>query len=112
MTTDQRKYLSAYDYWFKNEPGLQKIHTKKFITDVLLSLFPVLSLFMVLAIGVAHVRHQKAYIYLFLFLSIIGYYGLSIGIVNRLGYYTIPLVVLGWLALTYPYYRRKIVRRF
>lgn len=112
MTTDQRKYLSAYDYWFNNEPGLQKIHTKKFITDVLLSLFPVLSLFMVLAIGVAHVRHQKAYIYLFLFLSIIGYYGLSIGIVNRLGYYTIPLVLLGWLAMTYPYYRRKIVNRF
>lgn len=112
MTTDQRKYLSAYDYWFNNEPGLQKIHTKKFITDVLLSLFPVLSLFMVLAIGVAHVRHQKAYIYLFLFLSIIGYYGLSIGIVNRLGYYTIPLVLLGWLAMTYPYYRRKIVSRF
>ncbi len=112
MTTDQRKYLSAYDYWFNNEPGLQKIHTKKFITDVLLSLFPVLSLFMVLAIGVAHVRHQKAYIYLFLFLSIIGYYGLSIGIVNRLGYYTIPLVLLGWLAVTYPYYRRKIVSRF
>ncbi len=112
MTTDQRKYLSAYDYWFNNEPGLQKIHTKKFITDVLLSLFPVLSLFMVLAIGVAHVRHQKAYIYLFLFLSIIGYYGLSIGIVNRLGYYTLPLVLLGWLAMTYPYYRRKIVSRF
>lgn len=112
MTTDQRKYLSAYDYWFNNEPGLQKIHTKKFITDVLLSLFPVLSLFMVLAIGVAHVRHQKAYIYLFLFLSIIGYYGISIGMVNRLGYYTLPLVLLGWLAMTYPYYRRKIVSRF
>jgi lipopolysaccharide export system permease protein len=112
MTTDQRKHLSAYDYWFNNEPGLQKIHTKKFITDVLLSLFPVLSLFMVLAIGVAHVRHQKAYIYLFLFLSIIGYYGISIGMVNRLGYYTLPLVLLGWLAMTYPYYRRKIVSRF
>ncbi|MGB5965815.1 MAG: LptF/LptG family permease [Sulfurimonadaceae bacterium] len=112
MTTDQRKYLSAYDYWFKNEPGLQKIHTKKFISDVLLSLFPVLSLFMALAIGVAHVRHQKAYIYLFLFGSIILYYGISIGMVNRLGYYTIPLVLIGWLAVTYPYYRRKIVSRF
>ncbi len=112
MTTDQRKYLSAYDYWFNNEPGLQKIHTKKFISDLMLSLFPLLSLFMVLAIGVAHVRHQKAYIYLFLFLSIVGFYGLSIGLVNVLGYYTLPVVLGSWLAVTYPYYRRKIVSRF
>jgi len=112
MTTDQRKYLSAYDYWFNNEPDLQIIHTKKFISDLLLSLFPILSLFMVLAIGVAHVRHQKAYIYLFLFVSILFYYGISIGLVSRLGYYTIPLLILGWLTITYPYYRRKIVRRF
>ncbi len=112
MTTDQRQHLSAYDYWFNNEPKLQKIHTKKLISDILLSLFPLLSLFMVLAIGVAHVRHQKAYIYLFLFGSIILYYGLSIGLVNSLGYYTIPVVFLGWLGVTYPYYRRKIVRRF
>lgn len=112
MTTDQRKYLSAYDYWFNNEPDLQKIHTKKFISDLLLSLFPLLSLFMILAIGVAHVRHQKAYIYLFLFLSIIGFYGMSIGLVNALGYYTLPVVLGIWLAITYPYYRRKIVSRF
>jgi len=112
MTTDQRKYLSAYDYWFNNEPGLQKIHTKKFISDLLLSLFPLLSLFMVLAIGVAHVRHQKAYIYLFLFASIVFYYGTSIGLVGKLGYYTIPVVIFTWLGFSYPYYRRKIVSRF
>ncbi len=112
MTTDQRKYLNAYDYWFNNEPGLQKIHTKKFISDLLLSLFPLLSLFMVLAIGVAHVRHQKAYIYLFLFASIVFYYGTSIGLVGSLGYYTIPVVIFSWLGLSYPYYRRKIVSRF
>jgi lipopolysaccharide export system permease protein len=112
MTTDQRKYLSAYDYWFNNEPGLQVIHTKKLISNILLALFPPLSLFMVLAIGVAHVRHQKAYIYLFLFGSIILYYGTSIGLVNSLGYYTIPAVIGLWLAVTYPYYRRKIVNRF
>ena len=112
MTSNQRPYLSAYDYWFNNEPRLQKIHTKKLITDTLLALFPILSLFMVLAIGVAHVRHQKAYIYLFLFLSVISYYGMSIGLVSRLGYYTLPVVIISWLGVTYPYYRRKIVNRF
>ena len=112
MTTDARPYLSAYDYWFHNKPSLQVIHTKKFISDVLLALFPLLSLFMVLAIGVAHVRHQKAYIYLFLFASIIVYYGASLGLVGKLGYYTLPVVIVTWLTLTYTYYRRKIVQRF
>ncbi len=112
MTSNQRPYLSAYDYWFNNEPKLQKVHTKKLITDLLLALFPIVSLFMVLAIGVAHVRHQKAYIYVFLFLSVIIYYGMSLGLVGKLGYYTIPLVLVSWLGVTYPYYRRKIVSRF
>ncbi|MBU1642752.1 LptF/LptG family permease [bacterium] len=112
MTTDQRKYLSAYDYWFNNEPDLQVIHTKKFISDVLLALFPILSIFMIMAIGIAHVRQQKGYVYLFLFASVILYYGLSIGLVNALGYYTIPVVISFWLAVTYSYYRRKIVHRF
>ena len=112
MTTNQKEYLSSYNYWFHNEPNRQHVYTKRFISNFLLSLFPVLSLFMVLAIGVAHVRHQKAYIYVFLFLSIIGYYGLSIGLAAKLGFYTIPLVIVGWLAVTYPYYRRKIISRF
>jgi len=112
MTTDQRKYLSAYDYWFNNEPRLQEIHTKKLISDILLALFPLLSLFMIIAIGVAHVRHQKGYIFLYLFLSVILYYGMSIGLVNSLGFYTFPLVLIVWLAITYTYYRRKIVSRF
>ena len=112
LRIDQREYLSAYDYWFHNVPDTQIIHTKKFISDTLLSLFPILSLFMVLAIGVAHVRHQKAYIYLFLFVSIAFYYGISLGLVNILGYYTIPFLIIIWFSITYPYYRRKIVRRF
>lgn len=112
MTTNQRAYLSAYDYWFNNEPRLQKIHTKKLITDVLIALFPLMSLFMVLAIGIAHVRHQKAYIYLYIFVSFILYYGMSSGLVNTLGFYTIPVVLSSWLIVTYSYYRYKIVRRF
>ncbi len=112
MTTDQRQYLSAYDYWFNNVEDLKALHKKKFIEDSLIALFPLLSLFMVLAIGVAHVRHQKAYIYLFLFLSIALYFGLSIAYAGKLGYYALIIIPFLWLLATYPYYRRKIVSRF
>jgi len=110
--SDQRAYLSAYDYWFHNEKDLMALHKKKFLEDSLISLFPLLSLFMVLAIGVAHVRHQKAYIYLFLFLSIVLYFGLSMGFAGKLGFYALAVIPFVWLSITYPYYRRKIVRRF
>lgn len=112
LRTDQRDYLSAYDYWFNNEPDLQVIHTKKFITDTLLALFPVLSLFMVLAIGVAHVRHQKGYIYLYLFSSIILYFAMSLTLQNHLGYYAIITVIVVWLLLSYTLYRQKVLKRF
>ncbi len=112
MTAKQMKYLNAYDYWFNNEPSAQEKLTKRLISQINIALFPILSIFMVLAIGVAHVRHQKAYIYLYLFVSFVLYYGFSFGLVGPLGFYAIPAVVIGWLAVTYPYYRRKIVSRF
>ena len=113
MTTNHKEHRSAYDYWFNNEdPVIHRRITKKLITQINIALFPVLSLFMVLAIGIAHVRHQKAYIYLNIFVSFILYYGMSSGLVNKLGFYTIPVVVFSWLIVTYSYYRYKIVSRF
>ena len=113
MTTNHKEHRSAYDYWFNNEdPVIHRRITKKLITQINIALFPVLSLFMVLAIGIAHVRHQKAYIYLNIFVSFILYYGMSSGLVNKLGFYTIPVVVFSWLVVTYSYYRYKIVSRF
>ncbi len=113
MSTNQKEHRSAYDYWFNNSsPIKHRRITKKLITQINLSLFPMLSLFMVLAIGIAHVRHQKAYIYLYIFVSFSLYYGLSTGLISKLGFYTIPVVVFSWLIVTYAFYRHKIVRRF
>lgn len=112
MTSNQRPYLSAYNFWFHNTPSIQKVHVKKFSENALIALFPLLSLFMVLAIGIAHVRHQKAYIYVYIFLSIAIYFGLSLGLSGALGYYNILLVPIVWLILSYAFYRRKIVSRF
>ena len=82
------------------------------ITDTLLSLFPLISLFLVASIGIVHMRHQKARIYLYLFLGILIYYGATLLLQKAFGYYTIPLVAFSWLILTYILYRRTIVARF
>ena len=82
------------------------------ITNTLISLFPVMGLFMALAIGIVHARHQKSYVYLNLFISIVIFYGATLGLQGALGYYTIPAVALTWLIVTYTIYRRTIVKKF
>ncbi|MDD2905317.1 MAG: LptF/LptG family permease [Sulfurimonas sp.] len=110
MKTDLTKYRTPLDYWLSNE----RKESKKYmlITDTLLSLFPLISLFLVASIGIVHMRHQKARIYLYLFLGILIYYGATLLLQKAFGYYTIPLVAFSWLILTYILYRRTIVARF
>ena len=110
MKTDLRPYHTPLEFWL--DPDRRENKIKMFITDTLLSIFPVASLFAVLAMGIAHVRHQKGYIYLWLFISMLVYYTATAGLQEALGFYTIPAVAFSWLAVTYAIYRRKIVARF
>lgn len=110
MTTSLTKYRTPVEYWTSEDRRESKTHM--FITDVLLSIFPVISLFLVASIGVVHVRHQKGRVYLYLFLGILLYYGATLGLQGIFVFYTIPIVALIWLAVTYVIYRKKIVARF
>jgi len=104
------EYESAYGYWTsKRKKSLKK---KMLITNTLISLFPLLSLFFVASISIVHARDQKAKIYLYLFLGIAVYYGLAFGLHKPLGFYTIPLVIVLWTSATYALYRKTIVARF
>jgi lipopolysaccharide export system permease protein len=110
MKTDLATYKSPLEYWLSNDRKESKIHM--LITDTLLSLFPLLSLFLVASIGVVHVRHQKGRIYLYLFLGVLLYYGSTLGLQKVLVYYTIPTVAILWLVATYTLYKKTIVARF
>ncbi|MBU1658424.1 LptF/LptG family permease [bacterium] len=110
MTTDLTTYKTPLEYWLSEDRRENKIHM--FITDILLSIFPMISLFLVASIGIVHVRHQKGRIYLYLFLGILLYYGATIGLQKVLMFYTIPLVSIVWLAATYFIYKKNIVSRF
>ncbi len=110
MSTDLTTYRTPLQYWKSEHRRENKKHM--FITDTLLSLFPVLSLFLVAAIGIVHVRHQKGRVYLYLFLGIVIFYGATIALQSILSFYTIGVVALAWLLATYLYYRKTIVARF
>jgi len=110
LSTHLTPYRSTLDYWRSDERAKQK--KRMFITDALLSIFPLISLFLIVSLGVVHARHQKSYIYLFLFLSVALYYGAILLLQDKLSFYTIPTVAFAWFVLTYLLYRRTIVKRF
>nr|WP_321265443.1 LptF/LptG family permease [uncultured Sulfurimonas sp.] len=110
MATDLTTYKSPLEYWLSDDRKESKTHMM--ITDTLLSLFPLISLFLVASIGIVHVRHQKGRIYLYLFVGILIFYGTTLGLQKALVFYTIPAVGLSWLIITYVIYKKTIVARF
>ncbi len=110
LDTDQTTYKSVFDYWTNNDKREKK--DRLLITNTLLSLFPLLSLFLIIALGVVHARHQKRWIYLWLFLSIVGFYAAAIVIQKWLGFHTIWVVALAWSLLGYGFYQKLVGNRF
>ena len=110
MKTNLDKYESPTEYWFPQKPSIKK--KKKFITNTLFTLFPVLSLFLIASIGIVHVRHQRGKVYLSLFLGIIIYYALAITLQLAISWYAIPTLVFGWFITTYILYKKTIVAKF
>jgi lipopolysaccharide export system permease protein len=110
MQTDLRRYRTPLEFWL--DPDRRESKRRMFITDMMLSLFPLAGLFAALSMGIAHVRHQKGYIYLWLFVSMLVYYVSTTALQDLIGFYTIPVVLGVWLVATYTIYRRKILARF
>lgn len=110
MSSEETIYRDALDYWTNSD--LRERKDQRLITNTLLSLFPLISIFLVIALGVVHARHQKRWIYLWLFLSIIVFYSASILIQKWLGFHTIWVVTLAWVIITYSFYKRLVGQRF
>ena len=110
LSTKLITYESPTKYWFSD---IDKKKKKKWIIIYsILCLFPIAVIFLSLSFGIVHIRHQKSKIYLYMFLTTIVYYGLSIGLYKSLGYYTIPLVLTLFSVFSYTVYIKKIVNKF
>ncbi len=110
FTSRLKEYKSAIDYWTSEDK--KKKRTATLISNILLSLFPLLSLFLILSISVVHARHQKSKIYFYLFLGILVYFSASLWLQKVLVFYAIPVVIVAWLSSTYYLYRKIVVARF
>ena len=110
MQTNLNKYQTPMEYWLTDAASKKK--NRMLVTDILFSLFPVLSLFLIASIGIVHARHQKGKVYLFLFLGILTYDALTLALQPILSFYTIPILIISWIIATYILYRKHIVAKF
>lgn len=111
IKSDSNFYTNTLEYWTAS-PTDQKFRSRLLITNALLSLLPTLSLFLIVALGVVHARHQKRWIYLWLFISIIIFYSCAIIAQQALGFHAIWVVTFSWLIGTYLIYKRLVGNRF
>ncbi|MDP1785083.1 MAG: LptF/LptG family permease [Sulfuricurvum sp.] len=110
MERNPNVYNGILGYW--NTYKEEKFKQQMLITNTLLSIFPLLSIFLIIALGVVHARHQKRWIYLWLFLSIVTFYAVTILLQKWFEFWTIPIVAILWLTVTYYLYRRLVGNRF
>lgn len=110
LQTSLDEYKAPIEYWFMDKSS--KKRAKSFTINTLIAIFAPISLFLAMSLGVVNTRHQKAKIYLFLFLSIMLYYALAIILEIYTSYLAIPILLSLWLSLTYAIYKNSIAKRF
>ena len=110
MKTSLKEYKKPLEYWMSKDNYSKK--KRMFITDTILGLFPILSLFLVASIGIVHARHQKSRVYLYLFIGVVIFYGAALGLHKPLSFYAIPIVIALWTVSTFMIYKKNIVNRF
>lgn len=110
LNSETMLYRDTLDYWTNDE--LRERKDQRLTTNTLLSLFPILSIFLIIALGVVHARHQKRWIYLWLFLSIVVFYSAAIILQKSIGFHTIWVVAFAWVFITYGFYKRLVGSRF
>ena len=110
LNADLMKNESIIEYWTSDYRRNNK--DRKLILGTMFSLFSVASLFLVLTIGIVHSRHQKSFLYLYIFLGLMFYFLPTLALQKPLHFMTIPVVLIPWLIGTFWLYKRRILARF
>ncbi len=105
-----KEFTTSYAFW-KKWLSLGE-DFDKFSYYVLTSLFPVLSIFLVISFGYFNPRYEKNRAISLCIVSIIIYYVLMELLTDRLEWHSLYMIPLIWLAGTYFYYRRSVKQQY
>ena len=109
-SADTNIYKDTMQYWLN--PDQREKMIKKFTINFLFTLFPLVSVFFILSIGIINARHQKGYTYAYIFAVVLAYYGATFTLVRAFGLYNILLVATVTLLLATTIYAKKVIKRY
>ena len=103
-------FTTSYDYWKDRISKGRDIDDLTFY--VLTSLFPVLSLFLVISFGYFNPRYEKNRAVSYSLVSVVLYYILIKAIGDSLLLHALYLIPVIWLAITYLLYTRTVKKEY
>ena len=98
------------EYWLVSLNDTKR--AKDFADTVLVSLAPILTVFLSFALGVGSYRKEKNRSVAYSVIAISAYYLLILVISPKITFLAIPVIILLWSALTYMLYKRSLFSRY
>ena len=110
LIVNKEKYLGTFEYW--KTKYKEDFYANRLTTNILFSLFPILSIPLALIIGLVNVRYNRSFIYLYLFLTISLFYGISYFFTINFKIYAVLFVLVIWILLLGYLYKKYILNRY
>lgn len=106
----QLRSYDLYDFWKEAFSDKMTNKTKRFSHYVLISLFPLFSIFFIPLFGIANPRFSKNLSYFYIIISVVIFYTLSHLVMDNIPLLGIPILLLLWGFVSYILYRRFILK--
>ncbi|WP_281950671.1 LptF/LptG family permease [Nitrosophilus kaiyonis] len=107
---EAKQYKNVIEYWFESTSN--KTRAFDFTIFVIVSLFPMLSIFLILALGIKNPRYQKNFTYLWIILSISIFYVLAFILSKKIPFIAIFILSILWLFFGYILYKKYVLKRY
>ena len=104
------KFTNSYEFWKKNIEKNIDIDDLTFF--ILTSLFPLLSLFLVITFGYFNPRYEKNRAVMYSLISVVLYYVLIKIIGDRVFLHALYIIPIIWISATYLLYSRTIKKEY
>ncbi len=105
-----KKYKGIIDYWLELKKN--KGRASSFTRFVLISLFPFLSVFFIILIGIKNPRYERSYSYLKILVLMLIFYSFTFTLSKKIYLFAIIIISSLWLFAGFAIYRKKILNRY
>lgn len=107
---ESKNYKNIIEYW------LESTSNKKIAFDftlfIAISLFPVISIFLILAIGIINPRFQKNRVYSLIAITVILFYSISFLLSKHYPFYALLVIIPFWFIFSYYMYKKSVAKRY